>query len=135
MSKTKLKIDLISGLIYVDVSLWSIDDNRYGKTFLLFDTGASVTTIGDDIIERLGYTCSPNKKARITTASGVEYVHSIAISKMKLGNIELNDTEIYAHKFPESSFSKGVIGMNVISKFKITIDLDEKIIELEERIL
>lgn len=38
----------------------------------------------------------------------------------------------YAHTFPEESFSLGVIGLNVISKYRVTLDFKERKIVYEE---
>lgn len=51
---------------------------------------------------------------------------------MKLGTLILEDVEVYAHTFPEESFSLGVIGLNVISKYKVTLDFRERKIVCEE---
>lgn len=46
---------------------------------VVFDTGASVTTISKDILYQLGYDVSECEKARITTASGVAYVDVVGL--------------------------------------------------------
>ena len=99
---------------------------------VVFDTGASVTTISKDILYQLGYDVSECEKARITTASGVAYVDVVRLKKLKLGTLILEDVEVYAHTFPEESFSLGVIGLNVISKYKVTLDFRERKIVCEE---
>jgi predicted aspartyl protease len=60
-----------------------------------------------------------NKKSRITTASGVEYVAEITAEKIKIGNIELSDIRIHGHTFPQESFATGVVGMNVLKLFDL----------------
>ncbi|MDP4183459.1 MAG: hypothetical protein Q8942_20520 [Bacillota bacterium] len=61
------------------------------------------------------------KKTRIVTASGVEYVEPITLKKFKIGNFVLEDLQVYAHTFPEASFSLGVLGLNVIKQFDTSI--------------
>lgn len=99
---------------------------------VVFDTGASVTTISKDIIYQLGYDVSNCEKARMTTVSGVAYVDIVRIEKLKVGKSILEDIEVYAHTFPEESFSVGIIGLNIISNYKITLDFKSKKITFQE---
>lgn len=71
-----------------------------------------------------------SEKKRITTASGIEYVDSVIIDKIKLGNYELENIEVYAHTFPQESFSLGVIGLNVLKEFDVNLIFSKRYIEL-----
>ena len=51
----KLAINIINGLIYTDIELYSLKDSKYYTMSVLFDTGASVTTISDFVLKGLGY--------------------------------------------------------------------------------
>ena len=128
----KLKISRVSGLMFVEIRLWSIEENRYRKMSIMIDTGASITTISDFILTGLGYSDSV-KPIVATTASGRVNVHTKTISKIRIGSIELSDVEVYAHNFPDECFSDGVLGMNILEKFNFGINLDKSIIELEKR--
>ena len=84
---------------------------------ITLDTGASVTTISTDLLHNIGYNTTGGKELRIITASGVEYVKSVYLDKMKIGAFEIENVEVYSHTFPESSFSLGVLGLNVLRQF------------------
>lgn len=127
-----LKISRISGLMFVDIDLWSVKESRYRTMSILIDTGASVTTISDFILSNIGYT-SAGQPVTITTANGAVQVHSKTISKMKIGSIEMENVSVYAHNFPDECFSDGVIGMNILENFNFRINLDHNLIELEKR--
>ena len=120
-------------MIMIDVHLWNINRQNYDQMLITIDTGASVTTVSSDILVKLGYDVALGENRRITTASGVEYVKSINISKLKIGNFELSDIEVYAHSFPQESFSLGVLGLNVLRNFDVNLLFSKGRIELLER--
>jgi len=80
----------------------------------------------------LGYEPTHSSQTTITTASSVERVSKYTINSIKLGDIELNNIEAYAHKFPEESFSIGVIGLNVLKQFDIELLFSQSLIKLNK---
>jgi len=130
VSGTNLKMDLSSGLLMVDIKLWNKAKNAYSALSIAVDTGASVTTISKDVLFRAGYDVISGKTQRITTASGIEYVKELTLDKIKLGDCELDDILVYAHTFPQESFSSGVLGLNVLSNFDVNFLFSEKVIKL-----
>ncbi len=130
MSKIVLDMDLFGGLLMVDVQLWNNKKNSYGKLSITLDTGASMTTLSKDILVRAGYNVMDGAIKRITTASGIEYVKEVTLNKIKVGNYELQDIKVYAHTFPQESFSSGVLGLNVLSNFDVTLLFSKRQIEL-----
>jgi clan AA aspartic protease (TIGR02281 family) len=127
-----LKISRVGGLMFVDIGLWSVIENKYRNMAILLDTGASVTTISDFILAGIG-SAETGKEIMVTTAGGSIKVCTKTIPKVMIGSEEINDVEVYAHNFPEACFSDGVLGMNVLEKFNFCINLDEYVIELEKR--
>lgn len=132
MSKCEIKMEPMGNMVMLDLELWSKRVNRFRNMMVVFDTGASVTTISKDILYQLGYDVSNCEKARITTASGVAYVDIVRVKRLKIGQFILEDVEVYAHTFPEESFSVGVIGLNVISNYRVTLDFEVRKILCEE---
>jgi clan AA aspartic protease (TIGR02281 family) len=128
--KTVLDMGFLSELIMVDVGLWSNANSDYAHMLITVDTGASVTTISTDLLHNLGYDVSIGKQKRIITASSVEYVRSVIIDKLNIGGIELENIEVYAHTFPESSFSMGVLGLNVLRNFDVNLLFSKNEMEL-----
>lgn len=128
----RLRVTRVGGLMFVDIELWSIKENRYRNMSILLDTGASVTTISDFILTSLG-NINSGKEIRVTTASSTILVQTKKIAKIRLGSIELMDVEVYAHDFPDECFSDGVLGMNILEQFNFKVNLDENIIELDKR--
>ena len=128
--KTVLDMSFISELIMVEISIWNKCNKNYSKMYLTIDTGASVTTISTDILHKLGYDASTGSERRILTASSVEFVKTVNLEKIMLGCIELENVQVYAHTFPESSFSLGVIGLNVLKEFDVNLLFSNKTVEL-----
>jgi len=130
MNTTVLDMHTLSGALFVYVDFWNKDTMRFNKGLFTFDTGATITTISKEILFDLGYDVTDGKPQRITTANGVEYVREVLVDKIRLGDLELKNTMVYAHNFPEESFSTGVVGLNILSMFDINMLFSKKTIEL-----
>ena len=125
MSKQySITFDMASNVMQIGIYLLNKHIEKFQHMNITFDTGASRTVISKDILYLLGYDVTSNEKTRIITASGVEFVDKVVIDKIKIGNCILEDVEVYAHTFPEASFSLGVVGLNIISQFNWNIDFD-----------
>lgn len=131
--KTILDISYISELIMVNISIWNRNTCSYNSMLITVDTGASVTTISKDILHTLGYDVSSGVDQRIITASNIEYVKAVCIDKVMVGNIEIENVVSYAHTFPESSFSLGVLGLNVLKMYDVLFCFSNNTIELTSR--
>ena len=125
----RLRLDK-RGIAYVNFFIKPFDSLILKPIEFKLDTGASVTTISTDMLHKLGYGISSGKEKRIITASSVEYVRPVMIDKISIGGIELENIEVYAHTFPESSFSLGVLGLNVLRHFDVSLFFSKKEIEL-----
>ena len=132
MSIAVLKMDLFSGLLMSDIEIWNKRKNSYSDFSIVIDTGASITTISKDVLFRAGYDVMSGNVVRITTASGVEYVREVFVDKVRLDVIEIDNILVYAHTFPQESFSSGVLGLNVLSLFDVSMLFSKKSIELTE---
>ena len=130
MIKTTIKMDWFGGCLNLPIGVWSSAQGKYRWISLTFDTGASVTTISPEILNLLGYVPIENNKETLTTASGIEYVSRYLLQSIMIGEIELHDIEAYALKFPEESYSIGVVGLNVLRQFDINLMFSRSIIEL-----
>ena len=132
MTKTAvLDMHFVGGALYVYMDLWNRNLNRYNTAMLTFDTGATVTTLSNEIVLELGYDVEEGRQQSITTASDVVCVREVVIDRIRFGESELEKIKIYAHDFPEESFSLGVVGLNILTKFDIRLVFSEKRIELE----
>ena len=126
--KIELPMVSFSNLIMVNIWIWDKTEEKYVNMLITCDTGASITTISADLLHKIGYDTTTGITKRITTASSVEYVKSIQLEKMMIGDIEIFDIEVYAHSFPPESFSFGVLGLNVFTLFDVSFLFSKKII-------
>ena len=122
-----------SGLLMIDIKLWNNAINAYSALPIVLDTGASITTISTDILFYAGYDVTSCPTRRVTTASGVEYVREVILDKIKLDNYEIKNVRVYAHTFPQESFSTGVLGLNVLSLFDVNLMFSKNLVELTKR--
>ncbi|MDR0853714.1 MAG: retroviral-like aspartic protease family protein [Clostridiales Family XIII bacterium] len=115
------------------MNIWDRKKQDFSLMYLVVDTGASVTTLSKDLLQLAGHMMPNSNKKKITTASGVEFVDEIILDKIKLGGLEMSNIPVYAHTFPEESFSSGVIGMNILSCFNLEFlfDSNELILSYE----
>ena len=116
----------------VDLLLESAD----GTSSLLFpavlDTGASFTIVATEILVRLGYDpASPLlKRQRIVTGSGVEYAPRITVRSATAIGQKVANLEVLCHDLPAESGVDGLLGLNFLRHFKLTIRFRKGIIEL-----
>ena len=50
-----LDMKLVSGRLFVDAAFWCRESERFRNGTFIFDTGASVTTISNEVLIDLGY--------------------------------------------------------------------------------
>ena len=116
----------IANVVMVYIRLWDKVNSKYRSMLITCDTGASVTTIDNAILEKLGYDTSAGDTHKIITASGSNYIRSVFLD-MKINEIEheqftdrevvFRNFEVHAHTFPTESFSMGVLGLNAFERF------------------
>ena len=105
---------------------------EYQDVQLLFDTGASTTTIRKDFLTLLGYNHFPLSKVKTRTGNGFIYMEQCKIDKIKINNItfisirminvfEPRDDDIDHH---------GVIGMDIVSRLETHISRERNSINI-----
>ena len=104
---------------------------RFGKGYtqpsvceMIFDTGATMTAIDEEIATRWGYKWKDGKD---TTVAGIGNAampaKMIIIPSLILDGYDIGPNSLHVIKFPEDANTKAVLGMNVIRNFKTTIDI------------
>ena len=116
--------------ISIPVEIWNKIIDDYSVGLLVFDTGASITIISENILNDIGCDVTNGRSHKIITASGVEFVKEVTLEKIRLGEFELENVTAYAHTFPEEIFTIGVIGLDILSQFDINILFSKRLIEL-----
>jgi predicted aspartyl protease len=120
--------------IVVDLLIEAAD----GKSSLLIpvvlDTGASLTIVATDIMENLGYDPADPQLARqrIITGSGVEYAPRTTVRSATAIGQKVANLEVVCHDLPPESGVDGLLGLNFLRQFKLTIRFRKGIIDLNK---
>lgn len=98
---------------------------------MVFDTGASMTTIPIEAAIAIG--CDPTKsKKRIEmiTASGIEYAPLVTIPAIEFCGFKIKYVDVVCHNLPPNSSVAGLLGMNVLKNFNISLKFLDRIFEI-----
>jgi len=98
---------------------------------MVLDTGATYSMMPWFIAEELGYDpASTKKRIAIQTANGQIHVPMITIDSVRVIGKTVEHCDMLVHNLPESSRVDGLIGLNFLKQFKLTIDFKEGILTL-----
>jgi len=98
----------------------TLDDSVSG-TFVV-DTGATYTSISQQMADKLGPALKPIGTVRITTANGRIDVPKVLISKVSLNGLEAHNVEATIIQVREGSSFQGLLGLSFIKQFQLTIN-------------
>ncbi|MEK8022024.1 MAG: retropepsin-like aspartic protease [Candidatus Parabeggiatoa sp.] len=117
------------GLIIVHAELTGPLGNAVLR--LALDTGATITLVNVDILVAIGYDPSSSSNIiEVTTASCVESVSSITLSKILALGHTRTDFPILAHTLPPSSGIDGVLGLDFLRGRSLSLDFSNGKINL-----
>jgi len=123
----ELKVDFLSSSVFIKSAIWNNNLKRFSFCDMVFDTGASMTTIDTSIAIRAGYNL---KNAADVFVSGIGNAKILA-KRIVVNNFKLNDTELGPVSmdvidFPVPGNIYAVLGMNIIKEFKVIADFKDK---------
>ena len=99
---------------------------------MVVDTGASITSIPADIALSIGVDPSkPIKRIEIITASGTEYVPVVKIPCVQFLGFNLKNVEIACLNLPPQSTVSGLLGLNILKNFNLSLKFREGLLEIE----
>jgi len=94
---------------------------------MIFDTGATMTAIDEDIARRCGYKWHEGKDAAVDGIGGSKIpAKMITMPSLILDGYDIGPNCLYVLKFPESASTKAILGMNAIRNFKTIIDINSR---------
>ncbi|MCB1693278.1 MAG: retroviral-like aspartic protease family protein [Pseudomonadales bacterium] len=105
-----------------------VDDGRHVS--LLIDTGAAMTVLDADVLERLGYALS-GRREYFATASGVVEAPVVTLGRLSLGGTGISQLAVGGLQLPLPAGIDGLLGMNFLRHFQFRIDQDEGVLHLE----
>ena len=126
----QLVMSISANSIEVKTEIWRINTGKFVKCYMIFDTGAAMTTIDTDIAIRSGYDLKNAKEVFVNGIGGSNIkAKQIVMPNLKLDDVELGPIVVDVVNFPENSNASAVLGVNVIKEFKVTMDFQDKSIK------
>lgn len=101
---------------------------------LLIDTGASLTTLPSELLQRLrreklaarvGHT-------QLKTAGGMQFAPIYQVKELHIGNFIIRDLQVAELDLLDND-SQGLLGMDVLGQFRFQLDQDRSILFLQQR--
>ncbi len=106
-------------------------NNMHTANFMI-DTGATYTIIASSVAENLGLHPDPNASLlTLQAASGKIQAPLVNIATIRLGDITVPNVMAAIHDVDPSPDISGVIGLNLLNRFAMTVDAGRHILILE----
>jgi predicted aspartyl protease len=87
----------------------------------IIDTGASCSAIAEFWLRPLGYSEAKTIKEQRNTASGINYIDIFVMEKIFFAGQAFENIKMNVLKLPKTSQIDGLIGMDILMKFDITL--------------
>jgi clan AA aspartic protease (TIGR02281 family) len=115
--------------------LVEVSFGRRADAVLMIDTGASVTTLSRRHFDSLSQSVHFEKIAErlFNTANGVARGNVYRVDQMRLGDNILENVQVAVLDYQSADAVAGLLGMNVLKKFRFEIDQDAQMLYLRER--
>lgn len=126
-----LRANRIPGLIYRGVLFVPVELN--GSVFkFLVDSGAAYCGINRNVLDKI--VAEPTSKTRSVAPLGKELISTptLRIENFVVGGLKENGFEVSVFDFPVGFQIDGVLGMDFMGKYRITIEPDNKTLILRE---
>ena len=97
-----------------------------GQDFeFLIDTGAAYTALNTELVAFLGVGINPAQTILIAPAQGSPFrAPLLTIAELRIGGFQLLNVAAIVLAFPPILKIDGVLGMNVLRQFRMTIEAD-----------
>ena len=100
----------------------------------LVDTGAAYTALSADLVTLLGFASIPQRTAHIVKAQGApRTVPVVTLSSVRLGGVFVPEVEAIVLDFPSIVRLDGIVGMNILRHFRMTLESDTATLILRPR--
>lgn len=99
---------------------------------LIVDTGAAMTVVDADLLQRLGYALD-GPREYFATANGVVDAPVVSLRRLALGQAVINELAVGALTVKMPGQVKGLLGMNFLRHFQFRIDQDTGTLHLDPR--
>jgi predicted aspartyl protease len=91
----------------------------------LLDTGSAYTALSTDLVTLFSIPVDPGRTVTIAPAQGTEvFVPLITLPALRIGGVDIMNVEALVLTFSRRLKLDGILGMNVLRRFRITIEND-----------
>ena len=128
----RFRFDPSAPLLVVFATVEGRQPGRRRRLKVALDTGATYTMIPWEIAQALGY--HPERARRrieLMTASGMAIVPLVEVREIRALGQRVKGLEVLVHDLPPASRVEGLLGLNFLRNFKLTLDFRAGILELE----
>ena len=123
----ELPVSFFANSVQISTEIWNNNLNKYSRCAMVFDTGASMTTIDETIIKRSGYSAKSAEKIKVSGVGDADIPgYRVTLFNLKLGGVELGPVLVDVISFPENGNIFAVLGMNIIKEFRTEADWQDK---------
>ena len=98
---------------------------------MALDTGASVTSIGLKPLILAGIDTENSTFTTFGNATKSHYVPMVMLRPLTFGNEIISNFEVLAYSLPEAHGIDGVLGLDFLRHFKVTLDFGKGRLTLE----
>jgi clan AA aspartic protease (TIGR02281 family) len=97
--------------------------NNQIKSSFAVDTGASYTVISPEVVKTLNLTPNPEiPPITLQTANGRIQAPLVNLDSITIGNLITHNVTAAIHDLHDSSNMAGLLGLNFLNRFKVTVD-------------
>ena len=123
----ELPVDFYVSSVGIVAEIWNNNLNRFSKCDMVFDTGASMTTIDTSIAIRSGYSLTDAENVVVSgVGDGAIPAKRIVLRDFKLGGIVIGPVMVDVLDFPINGNAFALLGMNIIKEFNVIAKFNDK---------
>ncbi|HBH18768.1 MAG TPA: hypothetical protein DDX14_07520 [Cyanobacteria bacterium UBA9579] len=96
--------------------------NNHAVSSFILDTGATYTSISTSLARELGVLSSNAPRVNIMTANGAVNAPKVILKSIEIDGLIASNVEVIILDISATKDVAGLLGLNFIQKFKLTID-------------
>ena len=114
------------------ISPCTIEYRNIRRVWLALDTGASTTIIRESVLGDIGYSIEAmTETASFGDASTSHLVPKVTLRSFSLADARIDSLEALCYTIPEEHGIDGVVGLNFLRHFRITLNFEQGILSLD----
>lgn len=107
--------------------------NDVSRYWFLADTGAALTMLSQRAAEEVGLDLThPLRQERVASVHRAAWVPVIHLNSLQVGSQRISDVEVLVLRFPPDLRVDGLLGVNVLEKFRVTFEFDRSTLVLRK---